>query len=159
SLKSLNPDSGHGLLKYEMKALGSLVLELALKHAVPAGDALAVDRDQFSAAITERLLTHPLIEYRDEIVTNPLEAMKEYACSYVIVATGPLTCEGLQKWLEEDFAREDFYFYDAIAPVVDADSLDYSKLYFKDRHTPAGEEGEGADYLNAPMTKEQYEHF
>jgi len=159
SLKSLNPDSGHGLLKYEMKALGSIVLELGLKCAVPAGDALAVDREQFSQAITERLLAHPNIEYHDENVSGPKEAMKKYDCSHAIVATGPLTTQALQKWLEEDFAREDFYFYDAIAPVVDGDSLDYSKLYFKDRHTPVGEDGEDADYLNAPMDKEQYEHF
>lgn len=159
SLKSLNPDSGHGLLKYEMKALGSLILECALKHAVPAGDALAVDRDLFSQEVSERLLAQAQIEYHDENVSDPLEAMKKYDCSHVIVATGPLTTSGLQKWLEDDFARSDFYFYDAIAPVVDGDSLDYSKLYFKDRHTPVGEEGEGADYLNAPMTKEEYELF
>lgn len=165
SLKSLNPDSGHGLLKHEMKAMGSVILELALKHAVPAGEALAVDRELFSAAVSEVLENHPQIEYHDENVASPMEAMKKYNCSYAIVATGPLTTEALQNWLEVDFAKEDFYFYDAIAPVVDGDSLDYSKLYFKDRHTPieVSEEGEEeaaqADYLNAPMTKEEYEAF
>ncbi len=163
SLKSMNPDSGHGLLKHEMKALGSIVLELGYKHAVPAGDALAVDRELFSQAVTEVLENHPNIEYHDENVASPIEAMKRYNCSHAIVATGPLTTESLQNWLEGDFAKEDFYFYDAIAPVVDGDSLDYSKLYFKDRHTPIEEseedEGSKADYLNAPMTKEEYENF
>ncbi|MCP4911573.1 MAG: methylenetetrahydrofolate--tRNA-(uracil(54)-C(5))-methyltransferase (FADH(2)-oxidizing) TrmFO [Oligoflexia bacterium] len=160
SLKSMNPDSGHGLLKYDMEKLGSLVLKIGKETAVPAGDALAVDREQFAAKITEVLRNHENIEVIDEEITEPLKAMKELECSFVILATGPLTTEGLEKWMTDDLGQEDFYFYDAIAPVVDAEGLDYTKLYYKDRHKPVPEdEGVEADYLNAPMNKEQYEAF
>ncbi len=156
SLKSLGENSGHGLLKTEMEALGSLIIQAAKKHAVPAGDALAVDREKFSQEITDTLSQHPLIQVVDEVVINPLESQKKWGCDYTVIASGPLTLEGLTSWIQEELAKDDFYFYDAIAPVVDADSLDYSKLYFKDRY---GEVSEGADYLNAPMNKEEYENF
>lgn len=156
SLKSLDPDSAHGLLKTEMRALGSLVLENATKHAVPAGDALAVDRDLFSQAMTQDLKNHPLIEVIEEEASDPLELMRRHECQYVIIATGPLTTSPLEQWLVQELAKGDFYFYDAIAPVVDADTLDYSKLYYKDRHRAPDER---ADYLNAPMNKEQYDAF
>ena len=156
SLKSLDQDSAHGLLKTEMRALGSLVLQNAQIHAVPAGDALAVDRDLFSQAMTQSLRQHPLIEVLEVEATDPLDLMRQHECQHVIVATGPLTTSPLEQWLVETLGAGDFYFYDAIAPVVDADTLDYSKLYFKDRHrTP----DERADYLNAPMNKEQYDTF
>lgn len=156
SLKSLDPDSAHGLLKTEMNALGSLVLARASEHAVPAGDALAVDRDLFSQAVTKALRSHPLIDVIEAEAADPLELMRQHECQYVIVATGPLTTSPLEQWLVRSLGAGDFYFYDAIAPVVDADTLDYSKLYFKDRHrTP----DERADYLNAPMNKEQYDAF
>ncbi|MBD67025.1 MAG: methylenetetrahydrofolate--tRNA-(uracil(54)-C(5))-methyltransferase (FADH(2)-oxidizing) TrmFO [Halobacteriovoraceae bacterium] len=156
SLKSLNPDSAHGLLKTEMEALGSLVIKCAKESAVPAGDALAVDRDKFSALITTTLHEHPNITVVAREADNPLELAAEFECSDIIVATGPLTTDKLTGWIQENLAEDDFYFYDAIAPVVDADSLDYSKLYFKDRHK---EIDDSADYLNAPMNKEQYEQF
>lgn len=160
SLKSVKPDSGHGLLKYEMDKLGSLVLEMGRKASVPAGDALAVNREEFSGFITTHLESHPNITVVHEHISNPLETLEKYEASACIIATGPLTSEGMSNWIKTNIAQDDFYFYDAIAPVVDADSLDYSKLYFKDRHkelTP--EEGEQADYLNAPMNKEEYEAF
>lgn len=156
SLKSMNPHSAHGLLKLEMEALGSLIVEKAQLTAVPAGDALAVDRDQFSAEVTKALSSHELITVIAAEAQNPVKMAEEYNCSHVIIATGPLTTDKLAKWFQEDLAPDDFYFYDAIAPVVDADSLDYSKMYFKDRHK---EQEESADYLNAPMNKEQYEAF
>lgn len=156
SLKSLDPDSAHGLLKTEMEAMGSLILQVAKKTAVPAGDALAVDRELFSAEVTKLLSNHPLIKIVATEVSDPLALMKELECQHVIVASGPLTTSPLEGWLVENLGAEDFYFYDAIAPVVDADTLDYSKLYFKDRHRKPDER---ADYLNAPMTKEQYEAF
>lgn len=156
SLKSLDPDSAHGLLKGEMRAMGSLILQAADLHAVPAGDALAVDRENFSAEITARLKNHPLIQVMEAEVTDPLALMRQYECGHVIVATGPLTTTPLEQWLVEELGAGDFYFYDAIAPVVDADTLDYDKLYFKDRHK---ETGESADYLNAPMDQETYYHF
>lgn len=156
SLKSMNPESGHGLLKTEMTRLGSVVLETAYEHQVPAGDALAVDRDNFAKAITEKLKNHPLITLVEEEASNPIEALNKYHGDHVIVATGPLTTSPLEKWIHEDLAPDDFYFYDAIAPVVDADTIDLNKAYFKDRHKDISE---SADYLNLPLNKEQYEKF
>lgn len=156
SLKSMNPASGHGLLKTEMKALGSLVLEAGYATQVPAGDALAVDRDKFSKYITDKLSSHENIEIVHEEALNPIQLQEKYECDAIIVATGPLTTDALSQWITENIANDDFYFYDAIAPVVDADSLDLSKMYFKDRHK---EIDNSADYLNAPMTEEQYYKF
>ena len=156
SLKSKNISSAHGILKLEMKALGSLVLEAAETASVPAGDALAVDREPFSNYITDSLTNNPNITVLAEEATDPNLLKEKYNCDYVVVATGPLTTEPLSDWIQKNISEEDFYFYDAIAPVVDADSLDYSKLYFKDRHKEADE---SADYLNAPMNEEQYYKF
>lgn len=156
SLKSLDPYSAHGLLKSEMKAMGSYIIECAEKHAVPAGDALAVDRDNFSAEITTGLKSHPLIEVVSLEAENPLELKEKFECQYVLVATGPLTTKPLEDWIQKNISEDDFYFYDAIAPVVDADTLNLDKMYFKDRHKDMAE---GGDYLNAPMTKEEYYAF
>jgi methylenetetrahydrofolate--tRNA-(uracil-5-)-methyltransferase len=152
----MDPSSAHGLLKSEMKSMGSFIVECAELHAVPAGDALAVDRELFSGEITTRLKSHPLITVIEREAQNPLELKKEYGCDYVILATGPLTSKPLEQWILSEISGDDFYFYDAIAPVVDSDSLDYSKLYFKDRHKPIGQ---SADYLNVPLDKEQYYAF
>lgn len=157
SLKSKEIDSAHGILKAEMKAMGSLIIPVAEKHAVPAGMALAVDREAFSQEVTERLKGHPQIEVIEREVLDPLLLKEELGCQYVIMASGPLTTKTLAQWISTNITQQNLYFYDAIAPVVDADSLDYSKLYFKDRHVESDEEGEDADYLNAPMNKEQYE--
>ncbi|MCO4793133.1 MAG: methylenetetrahydrofolate--tRNA-(uracil(54)-C(5))-methyltransferase (FADH(2)-oxidizing) TrmFO [Bacteriovoracaceae bacterium] len=160
SLKSKDPNSGHGLLKTEMKAFGSLILSVADIHAVPAGDALAVDRDKFAKEITTRLSNNELIEVVDCDIIDPIEFAKEKGCDQIILATGPLTTDGMSSWIQKNISGDDLYFYDAIAPVVDADSLDYSKMYFKDRHKPVSEEeGEQADYLNAPLNKEEYENL
>ncbi|HXH74388.1 MAG TPA: methylenetetrahydrofolate--tRNA-(uracil(54)-C(5))-methyltransferase (FADH(2)-oxidizing) TrmFO [Bacteriovoracaceae bacterium] len=156
SLKSLDPSSAHGLLKAEMRSMGSFIIESAEKHAVPAGDALAVDREGFSGEITDGLHNHPLIKVVELEAADPMALKAQFECQYVIVATGPLTSKGMEDWILKEISGDDFYFYDAIAPVVDADSLDYSKMYFKDRHKPIGE---SADYLNAPMNKEQYYTF
>jgi methylenetetrahydrofolate--tRNA-(uracil-5-)-methyltransferase len=160
SLKSKDPASGHGLLKYEMRGLGSLVLEIGEKTAVPAGDALAVDRDAFSAMMSEVVHHHDFIEVIDINVDDPLALADKYGCDYTIIASGPLTTKPLEQWMVKNLDADDFYFYDAIAPIVDADGLDFSKLYYKDRHKPVPEdEGMEADYLNAPMNKEQYDTF
>lgn len=156
SLKSLDPYSAHGLLKTEMKSMGSFIIPTAENNAVPAGDALAVDRDKFSAEVTDKLRSHPLVDVIDREAADPIKLKDEYGCDYVIVATGPLTTKPLEEWITQNLAPDDFYFYDAIAPVVDADSLDLSKMYMKDRHKPMEE---GGDYLNAPMTKEEYYAF
>ena len=156
SLKSLDPYSAHGLLKTEMRSFGSLIVESAYKHAVPAGDALAVDRDNFSAEITAQLKSQPNIKIVDMEADDPMELKKQFECHYVIIATGPLTTKKLEDWILKEVSNDDFYFYDAIAPVVDADTLDISKMYFKDRHK---EMSEGGDYLNSAMTKDQYYAF
>lgn len=156
SLKSLNPDSGHGLLKHEMNKLGSFILECAFEAKVPAGDALAVDKIVFSDIVTEKLKNHENITFLEREADDPLKLKEEFKADYVVLATGPLTSKLLESWLIENLSKDDFYFYDAIAPIVDADSLDYSKLYFKDRHK---EVSETADYLNAPMNEEQYYKF
>ena len=156
SLKSLNPDSAHGLLKSEMQSMGSFIISCAQKHAVPAGDALAVDRELFSQEVTAQLNAHPNITVVELEAKNPLELKKHYECDYVVIATGPLTSKALEDWILNDLSGDDFYFYDAIAPVVDADTLDLTKMYFKDRHK---EMSDGGDYLNSPMTKEQYYAF
>ncbi len=156
SLKSLDHHSAHGLLKLEMKSFGSFIIEMAEKHAVPAGDALAVDREKFSASITQAIKEMPNIKIIDCDADDPIALKKHFECNYVIIATGPLTSKNLENWILQEISNEDFYFYDAIAPVVDADTLDLSKLYFKDRHKNIEE---GGDYLNAPMTKEQYYAF
>lgn len=160
SLKSLDPNSAHGLMKGEMELLGSMILKAAHLHRVPAGDALAVDREAFSKEVTRVLSMHPLITMMDLEVENPIQLKEELHAKHVLVATGPLTTKPLEDWLKGEMTAEDLYFYDAIAPVVDGDSLDYSKLYFKDRHKTLSEDAEvEADYLNAPMTKEQYDRF
>ncbi len=156
SLKSLDPQSAHGLLKTEMEELGSFIVSEAKLHAVPAGDALAVDREKFSASISAALAAEPNIEILSVDVVDPLELKKQVEADYVIVATGPLTNKGLEEWIQKEISGDDFYFYDAIAPVVDADSLNYDRLYFKDRHKDMEE---GGDYLNSAMTKEEYYAF
>jgi methylenetetrahydrofolate--tRNA-(uracil-5-)-methyltransferase len=156
SLKSLDPHSAHGLLKTEMKSFGSFIIETAENNAVPAGDALAVDRDLFSLEVTEQLKNHPHIQVVDLEATDPFELKKQFNCDYVVIATGPLTSKNLENWILKEISADDFYFYDAIAPVVDADTLDLSKMYFKDRHKDIEE---GGDYLNSAMTKDQYYAF
>ncbi|MFZ4714149.1 MAG: methylenetetrahydrofolate--tRNA-(uracil(54)-C(5))-methyltransferase (FADH(2)-oxidizing) TrmFO [Bacteriovoracaceae bacterium] len=156
SLKSKDPEAAHGLLKTEMRALGSLILKMAEENAVPAGEALAVDREKFSAAVTNVLSHHPYIQVHSLEASDPIMLQQKFECDYVIVATGPLTTSTLEKWILENISGDDFYFYDAIAPVVDADTLDYSKMYYKDRWK---DNEEHADYLNAPMNKEQYYAF
>jgi methylenetetrahydrofolate--tRNA-(uracil-5-)-methyltransferase len=156
SLKSKDPTSAHGLLKTEMRKLGSLVLKIGEETAVPAGEALAVDREKFSFAITEVLSNHPNIQIHSMEADDPIELQRRFECDYVIIATGPLTTSKLENWILKNISGDDFYFYDAIAPVVDADTLDFSKMYYKDRWK---DNEEKADYLNAPMNKEQYYAF
>ncbi|MCB9091623.1 MAG: methylenetetrahydrofolate--tRNA-(uracil(54)-C(5))-methyltransferase (FADH(2)-oxidizing) TrmFO [Halobacteriovoraceae bacterium] len=157
SLKSVDPGTGHGLLKTEMNKLGSLILEKAYLARVPAGDALAVDREKFSLLVTEELERHPLIEVIDEEVSDPMAILKKHNSDHLIISTGPLTLKSLEQWIVENICGDDLYFYDAIAPVVDADSLDYSKMYFKNRYGEV--DGVDADYLNVPLDKEQYLDF
>lgn len=159
SLKSLRLESAHGVLKYEMNKLGSLILDCADKTKVPAGDALAVDRDKFSKLVTDKLNSNENITIVDEIIGDPNVAQSKFNCDYTIIASGPLTESPLDKWMQEDLSPDDLYFYDAIAPIVESDSLDKSKMYFKDRNDKTMNESGSADYLNIPLNEEQYYSF
>ncbi len=146
SLRADRPTNAAGLLKEEMRALDSLIMAAAETTKVAAGNALAVDRHAFARKITEKIETHPLITIiRQEITELPEEGM-------VIIASGPLTSEALTSALEP-LVGESLYFYDATAPIVAADSIDYSIAFRANRYA---EEGEMADYLNCPLDKEQY---
>lgn len=151
SFRSDNPHNAVGLLHEEMRRLGSLIFALADQHRVPAGDALAVDREQFAAALEAAIRQHPRIEVVAEEVTElPLAAGVP-----VVVATGPLTSDALAAQLVALTGQERLAFYDAIAPIVDADSIDYTQVFAASRWGKGG----GDDYLNCPMNKPQYEAF
>src|SRR4051794_29628635 len=144
-----------GLLHAEMRRLGSLIMRSADANQVPAGGALAVDRDGFSAAVTRALHEHPLIEIdRTEIAGLP---PPEWA--NVIVATGPLTSAPLADAIRALTDENALAFFDAIAPIVHRDSIDMSVAWFQSRYDKVGPGGTGADYINCPMTREQYEAF
>lgn len=151
SLRSAVLHSAAGLLKQELRVLDSLVMHAADATAVPAGKALAVDRSLFARFITERLEAHPLISIEREECTRIPQA--EHGC--VVVATGPLTSDPLAQDICRLFGAEGMYFYDAIAPIVTAESLDMGTLFAASRYD---DEGEG-DYLNAPMDEPTYRRF
>lgn len=150
SLRAGNIENAVGLLKEEMRRLGSLIIEKADEHQVPAGGALAVDRDGFAAAVTEAVKANPLVTVIHEEVTD-LESLE----GTVIVASGPLTSDALFADIKKLLKSEYLHFFDAAAPIVTADSLDYDKVYRASRYDKGG-----ADYLNCPFyTKEEYIAF
>ena len=148
SLRSLQITNAAGMLKDELRKLNSLVMAAADASAVPAGAALAVNREEFSAYITEKIKNHPLITVIEEEVT---EIPKEGIC---VIASGPLTSGELAKDIAEFFGDKRLYFFDAAAPIVDAQSLNYDIVFAQSRY----DKGD-ADYLNCPMDKEQYLAF
>jgi len=144
-----------GLLHAEMRKLGSLIMRSADANQVPAGGALAVDRDGFSADVTRALDAHPNIEIRrGEIAGLPPEDWTN-----VIIATGPLTSAPLADAIREMTDENALAFFDAIAPIVHRDTIDMSVAWFQSRYDKVGPGGTGADYINCPMTKEQYDAF
>ena len=150
SLRAGNIENAVGLLKEEMRRLGSLIMQKADEHQVPAGGALAVDRDGFAAAVTEAVKANPLVTVIHEEVTD-LESLE----GTVIVASGPLTSAALFDDIKKLLQAEYLHFFDAAAPIVTADSLDYDKVYRASRYDKGG-----ADYLNCPFyTKEEYVAF
>lgn len=150
SLRAGNIENAVGLLKEEMRRLGSLIMQKADKHQVPAGGALAVDRDGFAAAVTEAVKANPLVTVIHEEVTD-LESLE----GTVIVASGPLTSDALFADIKKLLQADYLHFFDAAAPIVTADSLDYDKVYRASRYDKGG-----ADYLNCPFyTKEEYVAF
>ena len=140
SFRSDDPLHAAGLLKREMEAFGSLVLAEARRAAVPAGGALAMDRDRFAEGVTARLAAHPRVEIRhDEVTAIP--------AGEAVIATGPLTSPAMSQALGELLGSDYLYFYDAIAPIVDGDSLDTDRLFWQSRYG----KGDGDDYLNSPL--------
>src|SRR5438046_7540151 len=144
-----------GLLHAEMRRLGSLIMQTADANQVPAGGALAVDRDGFSAAVTAALEAHPLIDTRREEVAGPPPADWDS----VIVATGPLTSPALADAIARLTNENALAFFDAIAPIVYRDTIDMSVAWCQSRYDKAGPGGSGADYINCPLTREQYGAF
>lgn len=150
SLRAANIENAVGLLKEEMRRLGSLIMQKADEHQVPAGGALAVDRNGFAAAVTEAVKANPLVTVIHEEVTD-LESLE----GTVIVASGPLTSDALFADIKKLLQADYLHFFDAAAPIVTADSLDYDKVYRASRYDKGG-----ADYLNCPFyTKEEYVAF
>jgi methylenetetrahydrofolate--tRNA-(uracil-5-)-methyltransferase len=149
SLRSSAITNAVGLLKQEMKLMDSLVIRCAEIARVPAGDAFAVDRDVFSREVTTAIQS--MLEVKREEATT----LDRGDFDFLVVATGPLTSHPLFEAINEFLGRDGLYFYDAIAPIIAADSLDLSKLYWKSRYG----KGDGSDYLNAAMTLEEYEAF
>ena len=147
TFKSVETSNAHGLLKAELRLLGSLLLPCADEARVPGGTALAVDRDVFSRLVHERIHAHPRITVvREEVAALP---------SPGVVATGPLTSDRLAEAIAQRLGTGALAFYDAIAPIVAAESLDHDRLYALSRYG----KGEGDDYLNCPMSREEYEGF
>ena len=166
SLRGDKLDNAVGLLKEEMRRLGSLVMRAADQSRVPAGAALAVDRDRFAAVVTEALASHPLVTIvREEVVAIPPSSEDEP----VVVATGPLTSDALSAGLAAIVGQDHLYFYDAISPIVLADTIDRAKVFRASRWDRSlrrqadgaacgVDDGQG-DYLNCPLTREEYDRF
>ncbi len=149
SLRAAGLTNAVGILKEEMRRLDSLIMKAADANRVPAGGALAVDRDGFSQYITQVLENHPLVEIcRMEQVEIPKEGI-------VIVASGPLTSEALSESIKELTGDESLYFYDAAAPIVEAESINFDKVFRQSRY----QKGDGDDYLNCPMYEDEYQKF
>ena len=146
--------SAIGLLHAEMRHLGSLVMRAADAHKLPAGGALAVDRDGFAGTITAALEAEPLVEIRREEIGEPPSDWDS-----VIVATGPLTSPALAATIRSRSSEDSLAFFDAIAPIVHRDTIDMDVAWFQSRYDKAGPGGGGADYINCPLNRAQYESF
>ncbi len=147
--------SAVGLLHAEMRQLGSLIMAAADRHKLPAGGALAVDREGFAAAVQEALKAEPLITIRREEIRTLPSASEGLA----IIATGPLTSTALAEAIRAATGEEALAFFDAIAPIVHRDSIDFDKAWFQSRYDKPGPGGSGADYINCPLDRDTYEAF
>lgn len=150
SLKSDSVENASGILKAEMRQLGSLIIEAADNTRVPAGKALAVDRIKFAEYITEKIESNPLIE----LVREEFQEIPENLDSPLVIATGPLTSESLSDSIKSLSGSDHLYFYDSISPIIDTESIDHNIVYKASRYDN-GEQEEG-DYLNCPLDKDQY---
>jgi methylenetetrahydrofolate--tRNA-(uracil-5-)-methyltransferase len=144
-----------GLLHAEMRRAGSLIMACADAHQVPAGGALAVDRVAFSQSVTTKLQAHPLIRIERREIAN----LPPADWDSVIIATGPLTSPALAQAIQSLTGEDALAFFDAIAPIVHKESIDLSRAWFQSRYDKAGPGGDGADYINCPLTEEQYAAF
>lgn len=142
-----------GLLHWEMRAAGGLIMEMATRHRLPAGGALAVDRDPFAAAVTERLLSHPQVTVQYGEITD----LPQYGLW--IIATGPLTSGALAQSIRAHTGAEALAFFDAIAPIVYAETVDMSVAWMQSRYDKGETEAEQTAYMNCPMTRDEYEAF
>jgi len=150
SLRGAGLENAVGLLKEEMRQLNSIIMESADINRVPAGGALAVDREGFSQYITDKVKNHPNVT----VINKEIETIPQEDDAITIIASGPLTSEVLAKSIGELTGQDYFYFYDAAAPLISKESIDMSKAYRASRY------GKGtADYINCPMDKEEYEKF
>ena len=172
SFKSNSLTNACGLLKEELRRLDSLLIKIADETSVPAGQALAVDREEFSKKVTEKLIKNPLIEIINEEVTDITQICKE---GIVIIATGPLTSEPLAKQIQKITGQDKLYFYDAAAPIVSKDSINFDIAFYGDRYSQEKKKEETIEqwqerinnqikhneqsYINLPMSKEEYENF
>jgi len=156
SFRSDDPQTNAvGLLHAEMRDAGSLIMECGDKHKVPAGSALAVDRDAFSQEVTQRLEAHPNIE----IIRQEVSGLPPQDWGQTIIATGPLTSPDLAREIAEATGEEELSFFDAIAPIVHFDSIDFDKAWFQSRYDKVGPGGNGKDYINCPLNEEEYNAF
>jgi methylenetetrahydrofolate--tRNA-(uracil-5-)-methyltransferase len=144
-----------GLLHAEMRLANSLIITSGDAHQVPAGGALAVDRDGFSMAVTAKLEAHPLIT----IVREEIEGLPPTDWDQTIIATGPLTAPGLAEAIAKETGADALAFFDAIAPIVHFETIDMDVCWFQSRYDKVGPGGTGKDYINCPMDKAQYEAF
>ncbi|MEM9206192.1 MAG: methylenetetrahydrofolate--tRNA-(uracil(54)-C(5))-methyltransferase (FADH(2)-oxidizing) TrmFO [Pseudomonadota bacterium] len=143
-----------GVLHAELRMANSIIMACGDAHQVPAGGALAVDRDGFSHAVTEKLDAHPLITIDRSEVQAP-----DTDWQSVIIATGPLTAPGLSEWIGEQTGRDKLAFFDAIAPILYKETIDFDVAWYQSRYDKVGPGGTGADYINCPLDKDQYEAF
>lgn len=148
SLGSYDITNASGLLKHEMEELGSELIKIVFESQVPAGGALAIDRELFSQKVTQKITENPFINViREEITKIPTDRP-------VIIASGPLTSDSLSNNIKEFLGEEYLHFFDAIAPIVEKDSIDFNKAFYLNRYNKGN-----ADYINCPMNKEEYENF
>lgn len=144
-----------GLIHAEMRLASSLIMQCADAHQVPAGSALAVDRDGFSAAVTQKLSEHPLIT----VVREEITGLPPRDWGQTIIATGPLTAPSLAQAIQAETGQDALAFFDAIAPIVHFDSIDFDIAWFQSRYDKVGPGGTGKDYINCPMDEAQYNAF
>ena len=149
SFKSKSPVSAPGMMKAEMSQLGSLILKSGSKAAVPGGEAMAVDRDIFSETVTHALKAHPGIRFEPGEMAAPLDG------EITLIATGPLTSDSLSAWIAKATGSDDLYFYDAIAPIIDASTIDMNNAFIANRYGKGDEDA----YINCPLNEAEYNAF